>query len=109
MGYLFHQIRSGVYKPAGIVEIPFLGAKVGEFTNWTLTRRGESGPDAGLYDLRAVFSFLSEALWDDPDYPKRIVINLNPYKQYRLTQAEGFATVRSGMSLLMEGVRIDAV
>lgn len=108
MGYLFKIIRSGTYKPAGIVDIPFLGAKVGEFSSWTLQRRGDSGPDSGLYDFHAVFSFVSEALWNDGDYEKRILVNLNPVKQYRLEQAPGMRTVHSGKSLLVEGVTIHA-
>lgn len=106
MGYLFKVLRSGVFQPAGVVEIPYLGAKVGQLASWTLQRRGDIGPDAGLYDLRAAFSFVSEALWDDPEYQKRIVLNLSPRKQYRLEQAQGYATVRTGKSLLMEGVTI---
>jgi hypothetical protein len=107
MGYLFKTIRSGNYRPAGIVDVPFLGAKVGEFSSWTLTRRGDTGRDADLYDLRAAFSFVVEALWEDPDYDKRVVVNINPRTQYRLVQAPGFAMVRQGQSLLMEGVTLD--
>ncbi len=108
MGYLFKTIRSGIFKPAGTVEIPFLGAKVGELQSWTLQRRGDQGPDAGFYDLHAVFSFLSDALWNDPEYDKVVLLNLNPYRRYKLTQAEGGKTVREGRSLLMESVTIDA-
>ena len=106
MGYLFKIIRSGTFRPAGTVEIPFLGAKVGELSNWTLQRRGDFGPDAGLYDLHASFSFLSDALWNDQEYPKTVVLSLNPTRHYRLEQAEGYATVREGRSLVMEGVTI---
>jgi len=108
MAYLFKVIRSGEYQPAGVVDIEFLGGRVGDLSSWTLTRRGDEGPDADLYDLRALFTYVSEALWNDPDYTKRIVLNLNPNKQYRLQQAEGFRTVRDGRSLLMEGVTIHA-
>jgi len=109
MGYLFKTIRSGTYRPAGIVDVPFLGAKVAEISSWTLTRRGDTGQDAALYDLRASFSFVVDALWDDPDYDKRVLVNLNPHRQYRLTQAPGFAMVRQGQSLLIEGVTLDVV
>jgi hypothetical protein len=109
MAYLFKLLRSGTYRPAGIVDVPFLGAKVGEFANWTLTRRGDEGRDADLYDLRAAFSFVSDALWDDPEYVKRIVVSITPHKQYRLTQAPGYAMVRQGSSLLVEGVTLDDV
>jgi len=109
MGYLFKVIRSGSFKPAGVIDIPFLGAKVGELANWTLQRRGDTGREAGLYDLHASLSFLSDALWDDPEYPKRIVVSLSPTQQYRLEQEDGFKTVREGRSLLMEGVTIHDV
>lgn len=109
MGYLFKIIRSGVYKPAGVVEIPFLGAKVGEFSSWTLQRRGDQGPDAGLYDLHAVFSFVSQALWDDPDYDKRIILNLTPTKQFRVQREPDMRMVLSERSLLIEGVTIHNV
>ena len=109
MGYLFKVIRSGTYKPAGVVEIPFLGGKVGEFSSWVLQRRGDNGPDAGLYDLRAVFSFLVRPLWDDDEYAKQILINLSPFKQFRLEQVSGMRTVLADKSLLMEGVTIQDV
>ena len=109
MGYLFKVIRSGIYKPAGIVEIPFLGAKVGELANWTLQRRGDQGPDAGLYDLHAVFSFVSEALWSDDEYQKQILLNLSPSKQFRVQHDSGMRMVLSERSLLIEGVTIHDV
>ncbi len=109
MAYLFKSIRSGEYQPAGVVDVEFLGGKVGDLGSWTLTRRGDDGPDADLYDLRAVFTYVAEALWDDPEYEKRVVVSLNKHKQYRLQQAEGFRTVRNGRNLLMEGVTIHAV
>jgi len=109
MAYLFKSIRSSDYRPAGVVDIEFLGGIVGELASWTLTRCGDEGPKASLYDLRATFTFVAEALWDDPEYEKRIVLSLSPRKQYRLRQADDFATVRHGLSLLMEGVTIHAV
>jgi len=111
MAYIFKRLTGRRYnnRPAGIVDIPFLGAKVGELDNWTLTRRGDIGPDAGLYDLRALFSFVSEALWHDGEYPKRITINLTPTKQYRLEQLPDQRTVLQGKSLLMESVRLVSI
>jgi len=109
MAYLFKTIRSGVYKPAGTVEIPFLGAKVAEISQWTLQRRGDQGPDAGLYDLHAAFSFVTDALYDDDEYEKVILLNLNPTQQYRLEQDPDGRTVREGRSLLKEKVTIWSV
>lgn len=108
MGYLFKVIRSGTYRPAGLVEIPFLGAKVGELSGWTLQRRGDQDPEAGLYDLHAVFSFVSEPLWNDDDYQKDILLNLSPSKQFRVHQEPDMRTVLSERTLLMEGVTIHA-
>ena len=108
MGYLFKTLSGQTFKnrPAGIVDIPFLGAKVGEFDNWTLRRRGDEGADASLYDLHAVFSFLSKPLWDDDEYEKRIVVSLSPQRQFRLEQVPGMRTVLQGKSLLIEGVTL---
>jgi hypothetical protein len=107
MGYLFKVIRSAPNaKPAGIVEIPFLGAKVGVISSWVLQRRGDEGPEAGLYDLRAVFSFVAEALWNDDEYAKQIVLTLSPGKQFRVQQESGMRTVLTDRNLLMEGVTI---
>jgi len=52
----------------GTATIKGLGTLVGEIATWTITRRGEEGPSAGLFDLRAVFSFLVPSLLLDPDY-----------------------------------------
>jgi len=108
MGYLFKSLTGKSYKnrPAGTVDIPFLGAKVGEFDNWTLRRRGDEGPDASLYDLHAVFSFLSKPLWEDDEYEKRIIVALSPQQQYRLQQEPGQRTALTGKSLLIEGVKL---
>jgi hypothetical protein len=108
MGYLFKSLTGRSYKnrPAGVVDIPFLGAKVGEIDNWSLRRRGDEGADASLYDLHAAFSFLSKPLWEDDEYDKRIVVSLNPQQQYRLEQVPGQRTVLQGKSLLVEGVKL---
>jgi hypothetical protein len=112
MGYLFKTIRSGTVsldRPAGVVEIKFLGAKVGVLENWTLQRRGDNDPEAGLYDLHAVFSFVSLPLWEDADYEKQITLNLNPVKQYRVQLEPDCRTVLTGRNLLIERVTIHNV
>lgn len=106
--YLFKTLRSGTFRPAGTIEIPFLGAKVGEITSWTLQRRGDFGPDAGLYDLHAVLSFVSKALWEDEEYEKRIVLNVSPSKQYRVHKESDMRMVLADRNLLIEGVTIHA-
>lgn len=109
MGYLFKTIRSGLFKPAGTVEIPFLGAKVGELAQWTLQRRGDDGRESGLYDLHASFSFVSDALWNDDEYDKVIFLNISPSQQYRLDKDPESRTVREGRSLLVERTTIHAI
>ena len=49
---------------------------------------------------------MSEALWNDEEYRKEVLLNLSPSKQYRLEQAPDMRTVLSDRSLLMEGVTI---
>ena len=51
---------------------------------------------------------MSNALWDDDEYTKRVVVNISPFKQYRLEQVPGMRTVLTGRSLLIEGVTLNA-
>lgn len=95
----------------GKVVIPELGAVIGTFTQWTLTRRGERGEEALQYDLRASFSFVpNRALWDDPEYAaqRQVVLTWARGKHFRLEQAVGMRTVLDGKSLVMEGVSLHA-
>jgi hypothetical protein len=101
---LFQKI-SGV---KGEVRLANLDALIGTMSQWSLTRRGgEDGADEGngLYDLRAVFSYLNPHLWEDEDYEKQIIVVLGKTKQFRVHgQDEG--TVLVGRTLLMKGVSI---
>jgi hypothetical protein len=102
---LFQRI-SGV---KGDVWITALGAKIGTMSQWSLTRRGgEDGADSGdgLYDLRAVFSYLNPHLWEDEDYTKDIVVFLGRTRQFRVQKASDEGTVLVGRTLLMKGVSI---
>lgn len=102
---LFQKI-SGV---KGEVWITALGALIGTMSQWSLTRRGgEDGADSGdgLYDLRAVFSYLNPHLWADEDYTKDIVVVLGKDKQFRVQKASDEGTVLVGRTLLMKGVSI---
>lgn len=101
---LFSRI-SGIH---GQVTIPAIGLNIGTMGNWTLTRREESAPGIGEWDLRAAFSFLNEYAWNKEGYTKEITVTLgNPKtgRQYRLELTNG-RTVLDGRSLLVEGVRI---
>jgi hypothetical protein len=90
----------------GEVRIESLGVLVGTFQSWTLTRRGDDGPRADLYDLHAVFSYVNPHLWDDDDYVKAITVMIGKQK-FGIEQEEGFETVVDGRrSLRMKGVRL---
>lgn len=95
----------------GRITIPDLGfAPVGVMDGWTLKRRGESGPDAALYDFRASFSrLLNKPLFDDPDYEKRVEVVLQRGKSFRVVQEPGHRTSWSGTELQMEGVRLEPI
>jgi hypothetical protein len=78
-------------------------------SEWRLSRRGgEDGAEEGngLYDLRAVFSYLNPYLWEDEDYDKEIVVTLGRSKQFRVQKANDEETVFVGRTLLMKGVSI---
>lgn len=91
----------------GEVRIEALGVLVGTFASWTLTRRRDEGPDAGLYDLYAVFSYVNPHLWGDDDYQKRIQVKVGK-EHFFLSQEAGFNTTLDGRrSLRMQGVRLD--
>jgi len=107
-------VANGIFQKLSGVDgrmiIESLGSPIGEIGTWTLTRRGDGGPKEGLYDFRAVFSYVNPHLWADDDYAKTIFIKIatSPGKkqQFRLEQDPEFVSQLSGRSLLMEGVRL---
>ena len=100
---LFNDLKlSGV---DGTIRIEALGALIGTMGRWTLTRRGDDGPKAGLYDLRAVFSYVNPHLWDDADYEKTVVIKLGK-QQFRLVQEPGSTARLEGLGLLMDACSV---
>lgn len=101
----FKQI-SGIH---GSVTIPSIGLTIGTMASWSLSRREDSPPGVGEWDLRAAFSFLNEFAWNSDNWTKQITVVLGhpkKGKQFRLTPAGG-RTVLSGKSLLIEGVHLD--
>ena len=91
----------------GQIQIDDFGVVVASMTMWTLTRRGEDGPDAALYDLNAALSFVNPALWEDEDYEKSVSLVIARGKPpYGLKQEPGFKRLLQGKSLLMEGVSL---
>lgn len=104
-----HGIFQRISGVKGEIRIPVLGALIGTMSQWQLTWRGGYDPaerGSGLYDLRAVFSYLNEYLWGDDDYEKEIVVILNRFKQFRVQKATSEETVLAGRTLLMKGVSI---
>jgi hypothetical protein len=99
----------------GRVDIPDLGAHIGGITSWTLTRRGDGtnpkDPEAEFYDLNAVLAFITESLFLDPDYTKRVTIQHGKGQAYRLEPelGPGQRTALVGRNLIMERVRIKKV
>lgn len=105
MGFTFNKVQG----TEGSVTIPSLGAVIGTMQSWSLHRRGDIGPKEGLYDLRAVFSYLNPHLFNDPDYAQRrqILVTIARGKQYRLVLGEDSKVTLDGRSLLIERVGLD--
>jgi hypothetical protein len=104
---LFKRI-TGIY---GTVTIPSVGLNIGTMGSWTLTRREETHPGFGEWDLHAAFSYINEFAWKQEGYVKEIRIVLGDPKkgkQYRLEPTDG-RTVLDGRSLLIEGVHLSNV
>lgn len=94
----------------GSVVIPEIGLEIGTMANWTLSRREETPPELGEWDLRAVFSFINEYAFRADEWRKEFRITLGSKrhgKQYRLEPTIG-RTVLDGRSLLIEGVRLQS-
>lgn len=89
----------------GWVKIPSLGSTIGIMANWTLKRRGDGGPDEGLYDLHASFSYFNPVLFNHPQYTERreITIQIARGNAYRL---DGGATRSGKMEAWIEGVKL---
>lgn len=96
----------------GSIDVPRLGVPIAEMSGWTLTRRGDVGgegtgteAEANYFDLRAVLARVTEGIFRDPDYEKRVILVLKGQK-YLVTQAPGQRTALTGRSLVMEKVEI---
>lgn len=94
----------------GEVRIEDLGVLVGTFEKWSLRRRGDDGPGAGLYDLSAVFSYVNPHLWAEEEYKKTITVVLvleNRKEVFRIEQEPGYEVQLDGRrSLRMQGVKL---
>jgi len=109
MPYLLKEIRGA----GGTIDVPRLGVPIAEMANWVLVRRGEeevlggdrTTSEANFFDLRAVLARVTEGIFRDPDYVKRVILVLKGQK-YLVTQAPGQRTALTGHSLVMEKVEI---
>jgi hypothetical protein len=93
----------------GTIDIPLIGAHVGDIGRWTLRRRnpedGATGPDAEMMNLEAFCTWINTVLWEDEDYTKVVVLDHGRIqKRYRIDQQPGFGSRLSGRVLIMEGV-----
>lgn len=88
----------------GEVSFPFIGAQVGFFKSWHLTRHEDNGAHEGPYVLRAVFSYVNPLLWDQP-LTRQVTIRVGK-KSYRLEQAPDAKTELVHQQLYMEGVSL---
>ena len=93
----------------GKVTIKGLGSLVGEVSQWDLTRRGDDGPGSGLYDLRAVFSFLVPNLLLDPDYneDRELTLALSKTRGFTLHLDDPAKINLQGKVMFMEGVALE--
>lgn len=91
----------------GEVTIPALGATIGTFAKWTLTRSEDGHSTESEYVLRGAFSYLNPILWDDETLTKRLTISLGRNgKKYLLVQKPDRKTVLEGTSIIMEGITL---
>jgi hypothetical protein len=77
--------------------------------SWSLTRREETPPGLGEWDLHAVFSYINAFAFQSGGWEKRINLTVGHQKHgkhYRLEVTEGGRTVLDGQSLVIEGVKL---
>jgi hypothetical protein len=91
----------------GEVTIPALGATIGTFAKWTLTRSEDGRSNESEYVLRGAFSYFNPVLWEDESLQKRVTIRLGRNgTQYLLVQKPDRRTVLEGSSIIMEGITL---
>jgi hypothetical protein len=95
-----------LYGNHGKVDVPSIGALIGEMSSWTLDFRKEATPEEGLYTFKAYFTTISAWMFNDPSIRHRVLVEIGRGNQYRLDVAAGARTVLDGQSLLIEGVNL---
>ena len=99
----------------GTIKIVELGAVIGQFSSWRLSRERVPGADdkfTEFYTFRGECHYINPALFKDEDYDPVvfIVTQRNPktkqVTQFRLDQDKGNRRSLDGRRLLMEGCRL---
>jgi len=100
----------------GKVELPELGAVVGQFQKWTVSKeRKEDGTATGRLKFRGELKYINKSLFNDPDYERQVIITLQrdrrarTKKQYRVDLMDSGKVSLQGRVLLMEGVQLYAL
>lgn len=89
----------------GRIEVPHVGIHVGSISHWRLTRRGDDGRDADLFDLHASLSFVNRAIWEDESYEKVVIVK-RPRGEFIVERQDPEMRVSVNVKMLiMEGVR----
>lgn len=93
---------------SGSVVIPSIGLTIGTMASWTLTRREETLPELGVWDLRVSFSYVNEHAWNSNKWEKKVELVLGHPKRGKKIQVSPTVgrTVLSGTTLFMDGVNI---
>jgi hypothetical protein len=86
----------------GEISIPGLGAVVGTFHKWTLTRPADDAPGNPVWTLQAVMSYVNATLLLNESVDKRFTLRLSREKKIELCSFESMKL--DGLSLLVEGV-----
>ena len=90
----------------GYATVKGLGSRVGEISQWTITRRGDEGPDRDTLDLRAVFAFVVPQVLLDPDYNdgRELTLKVSRGKELRVKLDEPERMALTGKVLEMKGI-----
>lgn len=107
MPTLFHRRIEGRY---GRIEVPYLGIRIADVVSWTCLRRAETGDEAAFYNFSAILGWAQEALFNDPDYEKVVIVRVGKGPEHRVVpQGSGQRTALNGRSLVMERVILERV
>lgn len=106
-------IGNTVVGKEGSIRIEELGAVIGQFSKWTLSREMKNEEEMlSTFRFAGTLQYINPTLFDDPDYVPVVLITTDRDRrtkkpnQYRLEQAEGATRSLDGRSLLLEGVTL---